>query len=119
MPIRRGGKRNDPSASEGRVLPPPSGIRLYEGKGEHAGYAVLVFPTSTEPSELEEQTDGLTSAERSVVSLLLDGLSNEAIAAHRRTSVRTVANQIQSIYRKLGVNTRSELAAHVGKPTPK
>jgi DNA-binding NarL/FixJ family response regulator len=117
--IRRGGKRKDPSVSDSGALTPPPGLRLFQGTGEQAGYAVLVFPTSPRRSQLENEIEALTTAERSVVNLLLEGLSNEAIAAHRRTSVRTVANQIQSIYRKLCVNSRTELAARVGKATSK
>ena len=55
--------------------------------------------------------DALTAAERDVVRRLLAGRSNEAIAAARRTSVRTVANQVAAIFRKLGVASRSELIA--------
>ena len=36
---------------------------------------------------------------------------NSAIAEARGTSVRTVANQIQAIFKKLGVSSRSELVA--------
>jgi DNA-binding NarL/FixJ family response regulator len=81
-------------------------LRVYRGTGAQADYAVLVFPTS-------EQGDhgSLTSAERQVAELLLTGLSNEGIAARRGTSVRTASNQIQSIYKKLRVNSRVELAA--------
>jgi DNA-binding NarL/FixJ family response regulator len=54
---------------------------------------------------------GLTDAEKSVLGLLLRGHSNAAIAKHRATSQRTVANQVASIFRKLGVSSRAELAA--------
>lgn len=52
----------------------------------------------------------LTEAERAIASLLLAGESNQAIALRRGTSTRTVANQIASIFAKLGVQSRSELA---------
>lgn len=51
----------------------------------------------------------LTAAEREVTALLLEGASNAEIAATRRTSERTVANQVASILRKLGVAGRSEV----------
>jgi DNA-binding NarL/FixJ family response regulator len=51
----------------------------------------------------------LTSAERDVANSLLDGRSVHAIAARRRTSSRTIAHQIASIYRKLGIASRREL----------
>lgn len=56
----------------------------------------------------------LTDAERQVVMGVLHGRTNAAIALGRRTSRRTVANQLAAIYRKLGVSSRWELAAHVG-----
>ena len=52
----------------------------------------------------------LTRAEREVASNVLSGLSNATIARRRSTSVRTVANQVSSILRKLGVHSRNELA---------
>jgi DNA-binding NarL/FixJ family response regulator len=53
----------------------------------------------------------LTQAERQVVAGVLSGRTNAAIARARRTSSRTVANQLAAIYRKLGVASRWELAA--------
>jgi DNA-binding CsgD family transcriptional regulator len=53
----------------------------------------------------------LTAAEREVVRLALDGLSNAQVARARGTSVSTVANQLASIFRKLGVGSRYELIA--------
>jgi DNA-binding NarL/FixJ family response regulator len=57
----------------------------------------------------------LTQAERQVVAGVLNGRTNAAIATARRTSCRTVANQLAGIYRKLGVSSRWELAARVGR----
>jgi DNA-binding NarL/FixJ family response regulator len=57
----------------------------------------------------------LTDAERQVVAGVLSGRSNAAIAGARRTSARTVANQLAAIYRKLGVSSRWELAASIGR----
>lgn len=48
----------------------------------------------------------ITSAEADVLFLALSGRSNAEIAAHRGRSVRTVANQLASAYRKLGMVTR-------------
>lgn len=52
----------------------------------------------------------LTPAERSVAAMAVRGLSNREIAAARSSSRRTVANQLASVYEKLGVCSRSELA---------
>jgi DNA-binding NarL/FixJ family response regulator len=53
----------------------------------------------------------LTKAEREVARLVVVGLSNEAIAQRRKVSLRTIANQVSSIYRKLAVRSRRELSA--------
>jgi DNA-binding CsgD family transcriptional regulator len=53
----------------------------------------------------------LTAAERQIAAALLSGLSNAAIGRLRGSSPRTVANQTASLYRKLGVHSRGELAA--------
>lgn len=57
----------------------------------------------------------LTAAERTVVELAVEGLGNEAIARVRGVSLRTVANQLAAAYRKLGVGSRVELAARLGR----
>ncbi len=58
-----------------------------------------------------EPSESLTPAERDVALGLLRGWSVSRIAKARSTSRRTIANQAQSIYRKLGVTSRLELAA--------
>lgn len=65
----------------------------------------LVGPTP------EVAFDGLTAAQREVVSLALSGLSDGEIAARRRCSRHTVASQLQSAYRRLGIGSRAELVA--------
>jgi DNA-binding CsgD family transcriptional regulator len=53
----------------------------------------------------------LTEAEQEVVALVVGGLTTAEIAERRNTSVRTVSNQLASIFRKTGVGSRVELAA--------
>lgn len=53
----------------------------------------------------------LTAAERAVLSLLREGLSNSDIARLRGASRHTVANQVASILRKTSAFSRRELAA--------
>lgn len=55
--------------------------------------------------------EALTASERAVCTLALAGLTNAQIAAHRGTNVATVSKQLESIYRKLSVRGRRELAA--------
>ena len=52
-----------------------------------------------------------TRAEASVAALALRGLTNAEIASRRGSSPRTVANQMASIFRKLGIGSRRELLA--------
>ncbi len=54
---------------------------------------------------------GVTAAERAVLGLAAAGLSNAEIAARRGVSPRTVANQLASVFRKLGVHSRLQLQA--------
>lgn len=56
-------------------------------------------------------TPRLTPSERQVLTLAIAGMSTRQIARERNVSYRTVANQLASIYRKAGVNSRSELIA--------
>jgi DNA-binding CsgD family transcriptional regulator len=59
---------------------------------------------------LTSRSSGLTGAEQQVALLAVAGLSDVQIGQHRGTSPRTVANQLRSIFLKLGVRSRSELA---------
>jgi DNA-binding NarL/FixJ family response regulator len=52
----------------------------------------------------------LTVGERRVALLVANGRSNERVAATLGVSVCTVKSQLQSIYRKLGIHSRWQLA---------
>lgn len=67
----------------------------------------LKLLTLSEPAPLAPAS--LSSAEREVARLVYEGYANREIAARRHTSARTVANQLASIYRKMGINSRQEL----------
>jgi DNA-binding CsgD family transcriptional regulator len=54
---------------------------------------------------------GLTPAEREVALLQLKGLRHKTIAELRKTSERTVRQQALAVYRKSGLNGRTDLAA--------
>ena len=53
----------------------------------------------------------LTPAERHVVRCIVDGMMHWQVSKHRTTAARTIANQLASAFRKLGVSGRSELLA--------
>lgn len=72
------------------------------------GLELVVLKYSIAP---EASVPNLTGAERQVVTLLIQGLGTKAIARERGVSLNTVSNQLASIYRKCGVNSREELLA--------
>lgn len=53
-----------------------------------------------------------TPAEKEIAGLILKGCSHKQIADLRRSSDSTVRQQAQAIYRKSGLENRSELAAY-------
>jgi DNA-binding CsgD family transcriptional regulator len=56
-------------------------------------------------------TDGLTPTEQRVADLVAEGRSNKEVAAELFVSVRTVEANLTRVYAKLGIRSRSELAA--------
>jgi DNA-binding CsgD family transcriptional regulator len=85
--------------SAGTSEPPPGLVALESGDGELAILSFALPPGGV----------ALSRAEVEVVTHILAGHSNAEIAALRKRSPRTVANQISNIYRKLGVGSRLEL----------
>jgi DNA-binding CsgD family transcriptional regulator len=57
----------------------------------------------------------LTPGERHVIALIVQGRSDSQIAKARGTSVRTVLNQLSSVFRKLGLKSRDELVQLLGQ----
>lgn len=94
-----------PVASPG--VPTPPGLTAHTVVVDEQSYLVLGHPWSHAPRVL---LVGLTEAERDVARRLLAGEKQGDIARARRSSPRTVAVQIASIYRKAGVSSRVELA---------
>jgi DNA-binding CsgD family transcriptional regulator len=69
--------------------------------------AVLSAPLPVEAS----LPVSLSAAERAVVGFVLTGLDNAEIARRRGVKPATIAKQLESAYRKLGVGSRAQLAA--------
>ena len=55
--------------------------------------------------------DDLTSREREVVSLIVEGMSNEEIADRLYISVNTVRKHVSACMSKLGAKNRAQIAA--------
>ncbi|MFO0567151.1 MAG: helix-turn-helix transcriptional regulator [Polyangiaceae bacterium] len=100
----RGAKRK---TIAGELLPP----RRLEALALRVGEDELVVFRLPKPTP--ELPAGLTNAERAVVALVLEGLTNAEIARERGSSERTVANQMASIFRKTGAAHRAELVSRI------
>jgi DNA-binding NarL/FixJ family response regulator len=57
----------------------------------------------------------VTPREREIALLAADGVASKEIAEQLFLSVRTVNNHLQKVYTKLGVTSRAELAAALGR----
>jgi DNA-binding CsgD family transcriptional regulator len=88
----------------------PSGARAHLAEVAVVGEEILVgaYPLCREAS-----VKMLTPAEREVAALLLRASTNRHIARCRGSSVNTIANQVQSIFRKLDVSSRVDLATQL------
>ena len=62
--------------------------------------------------------DALTISERRVAHLVAEGRSNRQVADELFLSVKTVAAHLTTIYAKLGVRSRTELARHLRDNQP-
>jgi DNA-binding NarL/FixJ family response regulator len=83
---------------------PPAGLRADAVEVGRETYLVLSFPSPT------VDASALTAAELAVARAVVAGESNAEIARARGRSPRTIGNQVASIFRKLGVGSRLELA---------
>jgi len=59
----------------------------------------------------------VSPAERDVALGVLCGRSNAEIARARGTSPRTIAKQVASLFRRLGVGSRAELVGRLSGPS--
>jgi DNA-binding CsgD family transcriptional regulator len=91
------------------VIRPPTGLETYEFEVAGDEFAVFTFPIPE-----VKPPSGLSVAESEVARAVVEGQSNKEIAVKRGTSPYTVANQLRSIYAKLGVSNRLELIARCG-----
>ena len=97
-----------PAASAPEPLPLPLGLTVETIQVGGETLVVFAFPRKQDYPSL------LTDAEKDIVELVLQGLTTAQIAAARDVAKTTVSSQLQSIYRKLGVASRAELACKLG-----
>ncbi len=83
----------------------PQGLRLEEPHGTDV--LVVSFPVRR-----VSFGDVLTGTEAAIAHDIVLGMSNAGIASKRGTAVRTIANQVASIFRKLHVRSRLELSLY-------
>ena len=84
----------------------PAGVTIYPFHVGDEEFALLSYATIS-----PARTASLTPTERAVLEALVCGQSNGQIARTRGVSARTIANHIANAFRKLGIRSRSELAA--------
>jgi len=60
---------------------------------------------------IDRQVTILTSREREVAALIVQGLTNREIASHLVIAERTAEGHVQNILNKLGFNARTQIAA--------
>lgn len=88
---------------------PPNGLQVTVLDVGGEDFAIFSYPLPT-----VQVPSCLSAAESAIAGALLKGHSYKRIASSRRTSVRTVANQVRSIFKKCNVKSRIELAARQG-----
>jgi DNA-binding CsgD family transcriptional regulator len=107
--LRRAGKRREADGviANARDLYAVLGATTYVARCERelkAGGLHAVRPA-------DQPVDALTPQEEAVATLVARGLSNREVAAELYVSMKTVQYHLTRIYAKLGVRSRTELAA--------
>ena len=80
---------------------------------ERLGASLWAGKTRRELAKISLRTsvDGLTSTERRIVDLVAQGQTNREVAAAMFVTENTVQTHVRHIFQKLGVRSRTELAA--------
>lgn len=98
------------------MLPDASGLPLPESATLHMlepDLALISFPLAE-----AKLPSALTDAEQDIALRVYLGESNEQIASARQSSLHTIDNQLEAIYRKLDVGSRTELVLKLRGPKP-
>ncbi|MGH9125110.1 MAG: helix-turn-helix transcriptional regulator [Acidimicrobiales bacterium] len=81
---------------------------------ESASYAARGRGSKMRPAK---GWDSLSRAERDIVRLVIEGMTNQEISEKLFISARTVGTHLTHVYRKLGVRSRRELAREASQRT--
>jgi non-specific serine/threonine protein kinase len=103
--------------SRGARLTQDEAIRYALGERRGTG-DMAVDPAGRERAAAEPTTrapDPLTRRERQVAPLIAEGLLNKQIAARLVISQRTVESHVENILKKLGFNSRAQIAVWVSQ----
>ena len=82
------------------------------GAGAEAERARRLLEAAEPPGRRSSAPGGITRREAEVLSLIVEGLTNQQIAAHLVVSEHTVHRHVTNILRKLGLRSRAAAAAH-------
>jgi DNA-binding NarL/FixJ family response regulator len=91
-------------------------LQLAAGRFERLGARLWAARARAELGRIGGRTasdDELSETERQIVELVVAGRRNRDVAAQLNLSPNTVAWNLSKVYRKLGVNSRTELAARI------
>jgi DNA-binding CsgD family transcriptional regulator len=83
---------------------------VYTSIGAHGDLRRLI---ARHPEIARGDSQVMTPAERRVVSLVIDGLSNAEIAGELFLSVKTVESHLAKVYRRFGVKSRTQLVSYL------
>ncbi|QIK63106.1 hypothetical protein G7068_07755 [Leucobacter viscericola] len=82
---------------------------------EHGAHLASTFSDSQfDTAHLKTAAVKLTDRERETVALVLEGMTNQQIAAKLVVSVRTVESHVHRVMRKVGVKSRHDLKERLG-----
>ncbi len=78
-------------------------------------YSASLQSTEVKEVSADHPLAALTPSQRDVVELVINGLSNQAIADKRNASLSTIKNQLSAAFKELGVRNRAQLVLEVGR----
>ncbi len=86
--------------------------KIVDNLQETIGFLITVLDRQLDASAIEALRDshGISDREQQIIALLMQGLSNKEITSILNLRDRTMRNQIQTIFTKLGVEDKSGLA---------